>query len=355
MEGSFSKKVKTPHGFPSFFLVSHAGVGFWKVLTLGLFFCFSLSCRFWKVLVRNSKELCYGRFGLGKLTQQKKLQRRGRPCNVRNPWHSEGGAGKEEVEHGSERIQFKARPVHWLTKGGLDAGITRPPFAHQCTGFALTWILSLPCSTSSFPAPPSLCHGFLTLHFDFASPGPCPGRRPQALACFKYNYTYIIIYQIAVVCVSWCRSWANIWIALMKDKKWIWTLSEEKNGLMFIKWFLLMWMWHDKSLRYPILHSSAHQASGENRRTARTFLSPSPSSWRKSRKHLTLRFNYRLPNLNQTYGYLDTRLDTWTGYLTLLFGYSSPLPVPWVSHSTSARGQKTRFDRCQKMALPLQV
>ena len=85
MEGSFSKKVKTPHGFPSFFLVSHAGVGFWKVLTLGLFFCFSLSCRFWKVLVRNSKELCCGRFGLGKLTQQKKLQRRGRPCNVRNP------------------------------------------------------------------------------------------------------------------------------------------------------------------------------------------------------------------------------------------------------------------------------
>ena len=34
-----------------------------------------------------------------------------------------------------------------------------------------------------------------------------------------YIYTYIIIYQIAVVCVSWCRSWANIWIALMKDKK----------------------------------------------------------------------------------------------------------------------------------------
>ena len=26
-------KVKTPHGFPS-----HSGVGFWKVLVLGLFF-----------------------------------------------------------------------------------------------------------------------------------------------------------------------------------------------------------------------------------------------------------------------------------------------------------------------------
>ena len=31
------KKCKTPHGFPSF-LVSHSGVGFWKVLVLGLFF-----------------------------------------------------------------------------------------------------------------------------------------------------------------------------------------------------------------------------------------------------------------------------------------------------------------------------
>ena len=36
-----------------------------------------------------------------------------------------------EADPGSQRIQFKARPVHWLTKGGLDAGLTRPPFAHQ--------------------------------------------------------------------------------------------------------------------------------------------------------------------------------------------------------------------------------
>ena len=43
-------------------------------MTLGLFFCFSLSSWFWKVLVRNSKELCYGRLWMGKLSQQKKSQ-----------------------------------------------------------------------------------------------------------------------------------------------------------------------------------------------------------------------------------------------------------------------------------------
>lgn len=59
----------------------------------------------------------------------------------------------------------------------------------------------------------------------------------------------------------------------------------------------------DKSVPYLILHWSAHQASGENRRTARTFLSPSLSSWHKSRKHLTLRLNDRLPNQNRTHGY----------------------------------------------------
>ena len=33
------KKGKTPHGwFSFFFIVSHSGVGFWKVLVLGLFF-----------------------------------------------------------------------------------------------------------------------------------------------------------------------------------------------------------------------------------------------------------------------------------------------------------------------------
>ena len=74
-----------------------------------------------------------------------------------------GGAGKEEVEHGSERIQVKAKPVHWWAKGGRVMPASRPPFVSQCTGRALNWILSLPCSTSSFPAPPSLCHGFLTL------------------------------------------------------------------------------------------------------------------------------------------------------------------------------------------------
>ena len=89
----------------------------------------------------------------------------------------------------------------------------------------------------------------------------------------------------------------------MKDaKKWIWTFSEEKNELIFIQCgFSWCDSWRISTL--PILHWSAHQASGENRRTARTFLSPSLSSWHKSRKHLTLRLNDRLPNQNRTHGY----------------------------------------------------
>ena len=54
----------------------------------------------------------------------------------------------------------KLLPCTGWQRGGLDAGITRPPFAHQCKRFALTWVLWLPCSASSFPAPP---HRFI--HF----------------------------------------------------------------------------------------------------------------------------------------------------------------------------------------------
>ena len=181
---SQQKKSHNATWFFFLFIVSHSGVGFSKFLALGVFFTSLWAVGFWKVLVRNSKGLCCGRFGLGKLTQQKKLQRRGRPCNVRNPWHSEGGAGKEEVEHGSERIQFKARPVHWLTKGGLDAGLTRPPFAHQCKGFALTWILSLPCSTSSFPAPPLTVSWVSYITFRFCLPGTMPGSAATGASLF---------------------------------------------------------------------------------------------------------------------------------------------------------------------------
>ena len=56
------------------FIVSHSGVGFWKVLALGLFFVFHGAVGFWKVLVRRSPGRCCGRFWLGKLTEQKKVK-----------------------------------------------------------------------------------------------------------------------------------------------------------------------------------------------------------------------------------------------------------------------------------------
>ena len=43
------KKGKTPHGF-LLFTVSHSGVGFWKILALGLFFASHSAVGFWKVL-----------------------------------------------------------------------------------------------------------------------------------------------------------------------------------------------------------------------------------------------------------------------------------------------------------------
>ena len=55
-----AKKVKTPHGFLCFLIVSHSGVGFWKVLALGLLFA-SHSAAFhsvpglWKVLAVEMK------------------------------------------------------------------------------------------------------------------------------------------------------------------------------------------------------------------------------------------------------------------------------------------------------------
>ena len=57
------KKVNRHMVFP-LFIVSHSGVGFWKALALGLFFVSHRAVGFWKVLVRNSKGLCRGRFWL---------------------------------------------------------------------------------------------------------------------------------------------------------------------------------------------------------------------------------------------------------------------------------------------------
>ena len=71
--------------------------------------------------------------------------------------------------------------VAW-TLASLDPPLLTNARALLWPEFFRFHVLPLP-----FLPPPSLCHGFLTLHFDFASPGPCPGRRPQALACFKYE------------------------------------------------------------------------------------------------------------------------------------------------------------------------
>ena len=79
--------------------------------------------------------------------------------------------------------------MHWLTKGWPGRWHHSTPLCSPMQGlcFDLNSFASMFCLFLSCP-PPSLCHGFLTLHFDFASPGSCPGRRPQALACFKYVF-----------------------------------------------------------------------------------------------------------------------------------------------------------------------
>ena len=72
---SQQKKVKRHMVFLPFYSISFR-CRLSKFLALGLFFASSRAVGFWKVLVCNSKGLCCGRFWLGKVTQQKKLQRR---------------------------------------------------------------------------------------------------------------------------------------------------------------------------------------------------------------------------------------------------------------------------------------
>ena len=48
-ENAVRKKVKH-HMVFFFFIVSHSGVGFWKILALGLFFASHSAVGFWKVL-----------------------------------------------------------------------------------------------------------------------------------------------------------------------------------------------------------------------------------------------------------------------------------------------------------------
>ena len=74
-ENELSKKSENATWFFPLCIVSQSGVGFWKVWALGLFFASHRVVGFWKVLVRNSKGLCRGRFWLGKLTEQKKWKR----------------------------------------------------------------------------------------------------------------------------------------------------------------------------------------------------------------------------------------------------------------------------------------
>ena len=71
-------------------------------------------------------------------------------------------------QHGSEHLGPKLLPCTGSQKGGLDAGITRPPFARfepKC---------SLPCSASSLPAPPPATLSFASFlpffRCKFASP-----------------------------------------------------------------------------------------------------------------------------------------------------------------------------------------
>ena len=58
---------------------------------------------------------------------------RGQKKRLRGKW----GARDEELEHGSEHLGRKCLACIGSQKGGLDGGITRPPFAHQCRGFVL--------------------------------------------------------------------------------------------------------------------------------------------------------------------------------------------------------------------------
>ena len=49
-ENEVRKKGENATWFSFFFIVSHSGVGFWKVLVLGLFFASHSAVGFWKVL-----------------------------------------------------------------------------------------------------------------------------------------------------------------------------------------------------------------------------------------------------------------------------------------------------------------
>ena len=70
---SQQKKVNRHMVFLPFYSISFR-CRLFKVFSFGfVFFASSRAVGFWKVLVRNSKGLCCGRFWLGKVTQQKKV------------------------------------------------------------------------------------------------------------------------------------------------------------------------------------------------------------------------------------------------------------------------------------------
>ena len=72
------------------------------------------------------------------------------PDRERGQW----GARNKSAEHGSEHLGPKLLPCTGSQMRGLDAGITRPPFAQQCGGFALNQSVRFRVPPLRFLPPP---------------------------------------------------------------------------------------------------------------------------------------------------------------------------------------------------------
>ena len=89
-------------------------------------------------------------------------------------------AGPVKARHGSQRTQFKAPPMHWLTKGwpGRWHHSTTLCSPMQEIHFELSSLASMTCLFIS-------CPPYTIARSSLPPRGTCAGRRPQALACFK--------------------------------------------------------------------------------------------------------------------------------------------------------------------------
>ena len=98
------------------------------------------------------------------------------------PWSNQNlKAGPLKARHGSQRTQFKAPPMHWLTKGwpGRWHHSTTLCSPMQEIHFELSSLASMTCLFIS-------CPPYAIARSSLPPRGTCPGRGPQALACFKY-------------------------------------------------------------------------------------------------------------------------------------------------------------------------